>query len=62
MAKGKVCKKCKIFVEGDKCPICQGNQLSDGWKGKLIVFDAEKSEIANKMGIKQKGYYAIKVK
>jgi DNA-directed RNA polymerase subunit E" len=60
MAK-KVCKKCKIFVEGDKCPICKSNQFSETWKGKIIILDPENSEIAKKIGIKQKGEYALKV-
>lgn len=62
MAKGKkVCKKCKIFVEEDKCPLCQGTNLTDSWKGKLIILKPEESEIAKKLNVKIKGTYAIKV-
>ena len=61
MAK-KVCKKCKIFVSGAKCPLCQGSDFTESWKGKLIILDAEKSEIAKKVGITSKGEYAIKVR
>ncbi len=60
--KTKVCKKCKIVVEDQTCPICQGNQLVDSWKGKIIVLDAEKSEITKKIAIKQKGTYALKIR
>ncbi len=60
MAK-KACKNCKILVEGNVCPICKGNQFVDNWKGKLVIFDADKSEIAKRVGIKVKGEYAIKV-
>ncbi|MFH1377069.1 MAG: transcription elongation factor subunit Spt4 [Candidatus Woesearchaeota archaeon] len=60
MAK-KVCKKCKIFIDGDKCPICKLNQFSENWKGKIAIMDPERSEIAQKLGIKVKGVYAIKV-
>lgn len=61
MTKGKkVCKKCKIFVEGDKCPLCQGIQLTESWKGRVVILHPEESEIAKKMNIKQKGAYAIK--
>jgi len=56
----KVCKKCKIIVEGEECPICHGNALTDNWKGKIIIFDPEKSEIAKKLKISQKGTFAIK--
>lgn len=58
----KVCKKCKIFVEGSTCPICKGNQFADSWKGRIFIIDAENSEVAKKMDIKQKGEYAIKIR
>ena len=61
MAK-KVCKRCKLFVEGKECPICQGTGFSENWKGKLIILDPVKSEIAQKIGITAKGEYAIKVR
>jgi DNA-directed RNA polymerase subunit E" len=59
--KKKACKKCKVFVEGDECPFCKGNQFVTNWKGRLHVLDANKSEIAKKIDIKVKGEYAIKV-
>ncbi|MCX8194219.1 MAG: DNA-directed RNA polymerase subunit E'' [Candidatus Pacearchaeota archaeon] len=62
MPKGKkVCKKCKIFVEQDKCPICQGANLTESWKGRIIILKPEESEIAKKLNVKAKGIYAIKV-
>lgn len=57
----KVCKNCLIFVDGQSCPICKNNQFADGYKGKIYVFDVEKSQVAEKAGIKQKGEYAIRV-
>jgi DNA-directed RNA polymerase subunit E" len=60
--KKKACKKCKIFVEGNECPICKGNQFSTNWQGRINVIDPEKSDIAKKIGIKVKGEYAIKVR
>lgn len=57
----KACKKCKIFVDGDTCPLCKGNQFSTLWRGRLYVMDSNKSAIAQKIGIKSKGEYAIKV-
>jgi DNA-directed RNA polymerase subunit E" len=60
--KAKVCKKCKIFVEHDKCPICQGTQLTENWKGRVIIINPEQSEIARKLQIKKKGTYAIKAR
>ncbi len=61
MAK-KVCKKCKIFVEGPVCPVCKGNQFSDNWKGRMYIFNVPQSEIAQKIGAIEPGEYAIKVK
>ena len=56
----KVCKNCKIFVEDDKCPLCQGTQFIENWKGRIIVLDVEQSKIAKKIDIKKKGTYALK--
>ncbi len=58
----KVCKRCKIVVKGGECPICKGNQFSENWNGRIYVLDPNKSEIAQKIDIKVKGEYAIKVR
>ena len=60
--KKKVCKKCKLFVDGNTCPVCKANQFSSNWQGRLNILDANKSTIANKIGITIKGEYAIKVR
>ncbi len=60
--KRKVCKKCKLFVEGNECPVCKGNQFSTNWQGRLAILDANKSIIANKIKIISKGEYAIKLR
>ena len=60
--KKKACKRCKIFVEGDECPICHTSQFSTNWQGRIFIADPNKSEIAQKLGITVKGEYAIKVK
>mgnify|MGYP006297404141 CR=1 FL=1 len=62
MAKQKVCKKCKIFVQGNECPICKGSTFSTNWKGQINILDANKSKIAEKLEIKVKGKYALKVR
>ncbi|MEM2955966.1 MAG: transcription elongation factor subunit Spt4 [Candidatus Pacearchaeota archaeon] len=58
----KVCKKCKIFVEGQQCPECGGNQFTESWKGRVYIFKPEESEIAKNMKITKKGMYAIKIR
>ena len=60
--KKKVCKKCRIFVEGDICPLCKEGQFTETWQGRINVINAEKSEIAKKVGLKSKGEYAVKVR
>jgi len=58
----KACKTCKILVEKGTCPICKGSVFSDGWKGRVYVFDTEKSEIGKNINLKLKGEYAIKLR
>ena len=58
----KVCKKCKIFVEKDVCPICQGNQFTTTWKGRIAILNVSKSEIAKKLEFNKEGEYAIKIR
>lgn len=60
--KKKVCRSCKIFVEGNECHICKGAQFSESWNGRMTFFDVAKSHIAKQVGIHQKGEYVIKVK
>ena len=57
----KICKKCKIFVKKETCPICKGNQFAETFKGRITIIDPEKSEIAKKINITVKGEYAIKI-
>ena len=58
----KACKKCKMFVEGNECPLCKSQSFSTNWKGRVFILDPNKSEIAKKIHVTVKGEYAIKVK
>lgn len=62
MAKQKACKVCNAIYEGEKCPKCGSNESTDTVKGRMYVLDPEKSEVAQKIGIKGKGEFAIKTK
>lgn len=62
MVKKKVCKKCKVFVDGNECPICHGNQFTTNWQGRINILDPENSAISKKIGIREKGEYAIKAR
>jgi len=56
----KACKNCNLIYEGDKCPNCGSQEYTEEIKGKIMIFNSENSEIAKKLGIKQKGTYSIK--
>ena len=61
MSKKKACKRCKLFVDGDECPVCKGNQFVQNWKGRITITNVAKSDIAKKVGMTADGEYAIKV-
>lgn len=62
-SKEKACKICKsIYISGDKCPECGSKEFTEGFKGKIVVTNPEKSEIAQKLNLKQKGTFAIKTR
>ena len=63
MAKAKACKICnRIYETGSHCPRCEATEFTDNFKGRIIVQDPEKSEIAQKLNIKDKGEFAIKTR
>ncbi len=62
MTKPRACKICKKIYEGEKCQDCGAKESTDSFKGRIIVFDPEKSEIAQKLNIKSKGNFAIKTR
>ncbi|MBT3835643.1 DNA-directed RNA polymerase subunit E'' [Candidatus Woesearchaeota archaeon] len=62
MAKKKACKKCKVFVDGEQCPICKNSSFTNNWQGRLFITDVERSMIAQNVKATVKGEYAIKVR
>jgi RNA polymerase subunit RPABC4/transcription elongation factor Spt4 len=60
--KEKACLNCKTIYFGDKCPSCDATPATETFKGRLHVFNAEKSELANRLKIKKEGEFAIKLK
>ncbi len=63
MPKSKACKLCNTIIEsGDKCPKCDSKELTEGYKGRIVVLNPEKSEIAQKLNLKTKGNFAIKTR
>ncbi len=60
--KEKACLNCKAVYIGDRCPKCDETPSTNTFKGKLQVFNADKSEIANRLDIHKEGEFAIKIK
>ena len=58
----KVCRTCRLFVEGNVCPLCNGTNFSRSWKGMVIIKNPVESEIAKTLGITTKGKYCLWVK
>ena len=58
----KVCMNCKIYYEGEKCPICKKTNPANAHYGMIIVINPEKSFLAKKAGINIAGKYALKVR
>lgn len=61
-AKKKACTNCRMLVAGSECPVCKTSNLTPTWKGRMVVLDANKSELAKKVGITIKGEYAIRTR
>ncbi len=62
MAKQKACKICKTIHEEKLCPKCESKEHTEAFKGKIIVLNPEQSEIAKKIGLTEKGEFAIKTR
>jgi DNA-directed RNA polymerase subunit E" len=62
MTKTKVCKKCKIFVETDLCPVCKKDSFTTSFQGRIAFINTKESRIAKEMGVDTPGEYAIKVR
>ncbi len=64
MAKAKACKLCSTILEegGDKCPNCGSKELTEGFKGRAVIINPEKSEVAKKLNLKESGNFAIKTR
>lgn len=59
----KACKSCHMLIEaGTECPACKGTEFTERFNSVAIIFNAEKSDIAKKLGYKMPGRYAVKVK
>jgi len=51
-----------LVKEGGKCPGCGGETLTERFNGMITIFDFEKSKIAQMLGAKMPGSYAVRMK
>lgn len=58
----RACRVCKKLTSEKKCPVCGSTEFESNWKGLVIVFDPDNSEIAKKIGVKLPGEYALKLR
>ena len=57
----KACKSCHGLTKDDVCPRCTG-PLSNDWQGLVLIIEPDRSEIASKMNIADRGKFALKVR
>ena len=62
MTKQKACKICNKIHDEEKCPRCESKESTESFKGRIVVLNPEKSEIAQKLKLKEKGNFAIKTR
>jgi len=58
----KACRTCKVVTDEAICPVCKGSDLSEDFQGFVIILEPKKSQLAEKMGIKEAGQYALKIR
>ncbi len=58
----KACMKCRAIVDGNTCPMCGGTELTKTWEGMIVVFSPDTSLVAQNIGAKIPGKYALKIK
>jgi len=58
----KACRTCKVITNVNVCPVCKGSELSEDFLGFVIILNPSKSQLADKMKIKEAGQYALKIR
>lgn len=58
----KACKKCRLIVTAEVCPVCKESELTKEWEGYIFVINPASSEVAKAIGANAPGKYALKIK
>ncbi len=59
--KEKACKHCRMITSEDTCIYCN-IKTSGEWFGFVYIVNPEESEIAQKLGVKINGRYALRIR
>lgn len=57
----KAIKATKEIIEGDELRKYSSDELSDNYKGRVVIMNPEESEVAKSLKINKKGNFAVKV-
>lgn len=58
----RACTNCNRLIDsGSECDICKNNELTSSWKGLVVIYDPDHSDIADKIGVATAGRYAVRV-
>ena len=57
----KACRKCRLIVTGDVCPMCKDSQLTRSWEGYILITNPT-GEVGKTIGAASPGKYALKIK
>ena len=58
--KKRVCKDSGALTTESVCPITGSKNFLDKYKGEVFIFDPNNSKVADKLGLKHEGNFAMK--
>jgi DNA-directed RNA polymerase subunit E" len=58
----KACRSCHTLTTKSHCPNCKSTNLTESFSGLVVIFDADKSIIAQKLHVTKPGKYALQVR
>ncbi len=61
MPRELACRQCHAITTGKVCPVCGSTDLTENWRGLVILFQPEGSDVASVLGLTKPGRYALQV-
>lgn len=58
-----VCRDCKRLFDEQlaQCSYCKGNNITDKYKGRIVIVDSKTSKVAKLIKVEDNGNYALKL-